>query len=93
MTENADTRIRTSGVNMIGAEAGNPDLVAGRSLPWLQDTFDQDTWSQRGAAHFDVIVLDDRNRLVEAHNLAEHDLTDAANYAELKAMLRDVAGE
>ena len=93
ITENADTRIRMSGVNMIGAEAGNADIVAGRSLPWLQDTLDQDVWSQWGVAHFDVIVLDDRNQMVGAYNLAEHDLADPANYAEFEAMLRDVAGE
>ena len=93
ITENADTRIRMSGVNMIGAEAGNPDIVAGRSLPWLQDTLDQDAWSHWGAAHFDVIALDDRNQMVGAYNLGEHDLADPANYAEFEAMLRDVAGE
>ena len=93
ITENADTRIRMSGVNMIGAEAGNGDIVAGRSLPWLQDTAGQDVWLHWGVAHFDVIVLDDRNQMVRAYNLAEHDLADPANYAELKALLRGVARE
>ncbi|MHC4135505.1 MAG: hypothetical protein ACYTDU_00955 [Planctomycetota bacterium] len=93
LAENVDTRIRMSGVNMIGADAGNPDIVAGRSLPWLQDTLDQDVWSRWGVAHFDVIVVDDRNQQIAAYNLSDHDLADPANYAELKALLRDVARE
>lgn len=91
--ENADTRVRVSGVNMIGAEAGNPDMVAGRTLPWLQDTPDQDVWVRWGVAHFDVIVIDGHNRWVAAYNLADHDLADPANFEELKALLRDAAGE
>lgn len=65
----------------------------GRSLPWLQDTADEDVSARWGAEHFDVMVLDADNVVVAVYNLRDHDLADPANYDELLATLRGVARE
>jgi hypothetical protein len=84
--------IHLFGVNAVGAEVGNPDIVAGRRIPWLQDTTVVQAQLLWGVEHFDLVVLDERNEPVAILNLLEHDLTEPNEYAELKAMLMEVAG-
>jgi len=40
----------------------------------------------------DVVILDPDNQKITTYNLTEHNLTDPANYAELKALLIEAAG-
>lgn len=68
-------------------------MVDGHGIPWLQDQDESQAWTQWGAEHFDLMILDEGNMRVRMINLAEYDLTDPANYAELKAMLLEMAGE
>lgn len=77
----------------MGEESGNDLMVAGRTLPWLQDDAATKAWVSWGVFWRDVYVLDGENRLVAIYNLTEHDLTDPANYAELKAILLAAAGD
>ena len=80
------------GVNEIGQEAGNAVACAGKDLPWLQETADHPAWSVWGVAYRDVIILDGSNRKVATYNLTEHNLSDPANYLELKGLLHAAAG-
>ncbi len=78
-------------MNADGQESGNDLMVAGRTLPWLQDDAVTNAWGLWGVTWRDVYVLDGENRLVTIYNLTEHDLTDPANYADLKAILLSAA--
>ena len=74
-------------------------MVAGTDLPLAQDNLGQHAWGLWDATIDDVIIVDENNRFVEVYNLKDHPLSDDvnsayyANYAELKAKLKAVAGE
>ncbi|MBI5866308.1 MAG: hypothetical protein HZB38_17695 [Planctomycetes bacterium] len=68
-------------------------MTAGRTLPWLQTTSENDVWQLWGVDYRDVVVLDSQNRRVTAYNLTTYDLSDAANYAELKRILLEAANQ
>lgn len=62
-------------------------------MPWLQDTADEDVWNTWSVGYRDVRVLDELNRTVAVYNLTVNNLADPANYAALKKILLDAAGE
>ena len=80
------------GINEVGQEAGNAGACAGKDLPWLQETADHLAWSVWDVTYRDVIILDSSNRKVATYNLTEHDLSNPANYLELKGLLHAAAG-
>ena len=84
--------IHMIGVNSIHAEAGNPDMVAGREIPWLQDTAAASAAVLWQAEHFHLIVLDEENVPIRDQNLLESDLMDPIHYDEMKAFLLEAAG-
>jgi hypothetical protein len=77
------------GINPPGYEAGNATITAGRVLPWLQETAQQDAWGDWGVTYRDVVILDSLNVIVDVYNLTEHDLSVAGNRETLKQKLRD----
>ncbi len=79
------------GLNAAGLEAGNATVTAGRALPWLQDTVDQNVWASWEVVWRDVWILDPDNVPVAIYNLTEHNLGDPAQYAAFKGMLENVA--
>jgi hypothetical protein len=83
--------IQILGVNAAGQESGNANIVAGRTIPWLQDTEGQHVWNAWAVTYRDVIVLDAQNRPVGVYNLTEHNLAVSANYDSLKAMMTRAA--
>jgi len=93
IAENAGTQIRLLGCNQIGAESSNTEACNGRDIPWLQDTSAANVWVDWQVAYRDVVVLDQDNVPMAVYNLTLHDLADPANYAELKQILKNVAGE
>lgn len=84
--------VRLLGINAAGEESGNAQMTTGRDLPWLQDTAPDPVWTSWGVDNRDVVILDGANRPLAVYNLTERPLSDAANYAELKAMLAAAAG-
>jgi len=80
--------IQILGVNRIGSEAGSIAMVTGLDLPFMQDTAMAHCQSLWAANDDDVVILDAANMPLATYNLAMHDLTDPANYEELKALLR-----
>ena len=93
LSENPSTKIRLLGLNAAGLESFVSGAVAGRILPYLQDTAAENVWGSWGATWRDVRILDVNNVLVTTYNLTSHDLANPANYAELKALLKSAAGE
>ena len=84
--------IRILGVNEAGQESGNPLVVQGCSIPWLQDSIAEHVWGGKWpVAYRDVVVLDDQNRRLAVFNLTTHDLGEPANYAYLRDLLRAAA--
>ena len=81
------------GVNEGGYESGNDGMRTGRVLPLLQDTASENAWADWDVEYRDVILLDSENVRVGTFNLTDHDLSDPANYAALKALLADLAGQ
>jgi hypothetical protein len=70
-------------VNAPGLEAGNEALFAITDLPVVQDDTTWNVWTDWGAVWRDVYVLDRTNHVTAVYNLTDHNLSNAANYAEL----------
>jgi hypothetical protein len=66
-------------------------MVAGRTIPWLQDTNDAKVWASWAINFRDVIILDGENRVVGVYNLTDNSLADSAHYATLRGMLLDAS--
>lgn len=79
--------IQILGINLIGAESGNPDIVAVADLPWLQDEPSQDAWSLWNANSYDIYILNGDNVVVDSFNVLVQNLSEPANYDELKGKL------
>ena len=60
-------------------------------MPWLQPPADQDIWTLWQVTFRDLVILGPGNEHVSTYNLTVHDLSDPANYAELRAILLDAA--
>jgi hypothetical protein len=85
--------IQILGVNAVDLESGNEGMCQGRTLPWLQDTHDQQVWESWQVTWRDVVILDRENRLVAVYNLTEHDLARTAARDSLAALLRAAAAK
>lgn len=84
---------RLLGVNQAGFEAGSAAVTTGRTIPWLQDTVAVNARSSWSVTFRDVVILDTQNRKAFVYNLTVHDLAVPADYAQLKSILKVVAGE
>lgn len=89
-------RIQLLGVNLVGHESGNSLIVAGRSLPMLQDVDanqdgQSDAWTAWATEWRDVVILDGQNVKTGVFNLTQHNLATASEYATLRTMLIDAA--
>ena len=94
--ENPELNIKILGINEAGHESGNPDIIAGRDLPWLQDIDDDgdgdsDTWESWDVTFRDVVITNAENEQVAVYNLTNNDLANSDNFAALKSLLLDAA--
>lgn len=89
----AGTKVQILGINETGLESGNAYITNGRTLPWLQDTAEQQVWKSWAVTFRDVIILDAENKPIAVYNVTTHGLADPANYAELKQILVDAANK
>ena len=78
-------------VNEIGYDSGNASMAAVGDLPLLQDDTSAAVWTAWSAAWRDVVVLDGNNAEVYRFNLSTYSLSNATNYAHLKAVFVAVA--
>ncbi|MBO52710.1 MAG: hypothetical protein CMJ69_18230, partial [Planctomycetaceae bacterium] len=95
-SENPGLNINILGVNEVGHESGNSQIIDDRDLPWLQDIDDNgdgasDTWDSWDVTFRDVVITDAQNEKVAVYNLTNNDLAIPANFAELKQLLIDSA--
>ncbi len=82
-------RIELLGINFFRDSPGsNVLMTAGRSLPWLQDTFAENAQAAWSAAYRDVIILGPENEHLETFNLTAHDLQVGTEYEAFKALLK-----
>jgi hypothetical protein len=91
--ESTAVAIQIHGVNGAGHETGNAETCANRTLPWLQDTSQENVWSKWSVTYRDVLILDGQNRPVAVFNLTLNNLATAAAYDSLKTLLLRTAGE
>jgi hypothetical protein len=87
------SKVQFLGINETGLESGNSSVTNGRSLPWLQDTADQQVWKSWGIAFRDVVILDAENRPITVYNVTTYNLAVAENYAALKQIMLDAAAK
>lgn len=85
--------VQILGVDEIGLESGNDGMTAGRVLPWLQSTIDEDVWTLWQVKFRDVVILGSDNEYLGTFNLTDNDLSDPANYAALKNQLLEAANK
>ncbi len=88
---NTDLNIEILGINIQSDAVYNPSFTTSRTLPWLQDTAEQNVWSSWKAVWRDVRILDSQNRQVTSYNLTDHDLSNPLNYLALKQLLLTAA--
>ena len=88
---NPVTPVRIFGVNAVGHESGNDAFCQGRTLPWLQDTPQQNAWGTWQVTWRDVVILNKENRTIHVYNLTSHNLSNSAHYSELRTLLLDAA--
>lgn len=74
-------------MNEAGQESGNGDAVTGRTIPLLQDTATVGAWQSWAVTYRDVVIVDGQGKRRGAYNLTQHDLSNPANLAELRALL------
>jgi len=86
----APGEIAILGVNEAGQEASNDLMIAGRTLPWLQDTPLVNVWTLLWQVEYrDVRILDREGKVRAVYNLTAHDLSEPANFATLKQLMLD----
>ena len=66
-------------------------MTAGKTIPLLQDTAEQNVYLAWAVTYRDVVILDASNEVVGVYNLTANDLGLAENRAALKAMLLSAA--
>lgn len=84
-------RIRILGVNAAGEEQDNGLAVQDRTLPWLQDTPEENAWGDWAVTWRDVVILDRENRKIVVYNLTQHNLVRSAAFDSLRTMLLNAA--
>lgn len=96
-TSRPDLAIQLLAVNENGRASGNAGMVAGRSLPLLQDLDTNnnglsDVWTESwDVTYRDVVIVNAENQSLGAVNLTVYNLADAANYSALREILIDTA--
>lgn len=86
-------------MNELGHESANAVMSSEGDLPMLQDVDDDndgasDHWlNSWDAVYRDVVLVDNNNTWISSYNLTSNDLSETANYEELRDMLVDLAFE
>ena len=92
-SEYPEMDIQIIGINEIGFEDEDADMVADRELPWLQDDSVENVWETWGVTYRDVWILDGQNEVVGIYNLTENNLLDPSNYSDLMDIFVDTASQ
>lgn len=95
VSENNLTKIRILGINAAGHESGNSTIIMNTTIPWLQDTAGADVYGAWGGQQLHLQILDTSNLHVStwSHIAKPLGAANDANWNELKALLKSIAGE
>jgi hypothetical protein len=93
MIDSTDTELDVEilGVNRLNAASANANAVAGRTIPWLQDTDSTKVWDSWRVTYRDVVVLDAENKVTAVYNLTSHDLSRPAAFESLMTIILEAA--
>jgi hypothetical protein len=84
---NTDLNIEILGVNQSADSAYNYLAMAtAPTLPWLQDTAEQNAATRWQARYRDVRILNGQNEVVSIYNLTDYDLSIPTQYNALKRL-------
>ncbi len=86
------TPVRILGVGEPGYESTVTQMCIGVSLPWLQDTVEDNVAGLWGTVRNDLVVVDAESRRVYLYLAGLHSIQFQENYDELKRILLDLAG-
>ncbi len=79
--------IELMGVNLQNHQQFNYKIPAGLTLPWLQDTPQENVWGKWATDFHDLRIVDATGRLYTNYNLTTHNIALSANYQELRNLL------
>lgn len=88
---NTALNIEILGINLLGLELSNPEILSISKLPWMQDDSENNVWVNWGVNYRDVIIADPRNRKFITFNLTTYDLEVQSNYDRLKQYFLNAA--
>ena len=71
------------GINGVNFAGFNSLVTSQRSLPWLQDTRQDNVWGRWNVRWRDVWIVDSLGQLKTVYNLTDYDLANPVNAAEL----------
>lgn len=74
-------------VNENGYESGQQKMSDLGDLPLLQDVSSANVWESWGIRFRDVVILNEKNECFAIFNLTDNNLSEAKNYAALKALM------
>lgn len=90
------TKIRIIGINVAGAESGNPFIIVNCTIPWLQDVAPPNSvWTSWGGVQRQIQILNTFNVKVATFDTLLKPLGTPpnSNYDDLKSLLKTIAGE
>ncbi len=82
---NPKTPIQILGVDYKGYDHWNPQMTAGRTIPWLQDTAQIDAWNVWMVLFHDIVILDPTGHVYILEN-ANDQHTYLSNHPGYKAL-------
>ena len=92
-SEYPELDIQIVGINEIGFDSGNAEMVVDIELPWLQDDAIEEVWETWNVTYRDVWILDAQNEVSAIYNLSENTLANPSNYADLMDIFVDTASQ
>src|SRR5687767_12085882 len=86
-----DRNVEILGINGASHAGFNSLVVYESTLPWLQDTRQDNVWGQWGVRWRDVRLVDSQGQLQAVYNLTDYDLSNSKNFTDLKQLFLGIA--
>ncbi|MCI0535991.1 MAG: hypothetical protein L0Z50_12265, partial [Verrucomicrobiales bacterium] len=86
-----DRNVEILGINGTNFAGFNSLVISEYSLPWLQDTRQDNVWGKWGVRWRDVRLVDSEGRLQAVYNLTDYDLSNSRNFSDLMQLFLNLA--
>src|SRR5262245_10613223 len=86
-----DRNVEILGINGASYAGFNSLVTFERTLPWLQDTRQDNVWGKWDVRWRDVRIIDSQGQLQAVYNLTDYDLSNSKNFADLMQLFLDTA--